>query len=248
MAKIKHKKLIITLSVVVGVIVALFAAFTVYVNIYYHASDEAKSAAVEQTEYYTIENLKGGDVAFVPEHPSAGLIFYPGGKVEYTAYAPLMNEFAKNGVLCILVKMPFNLAVFDSNAASKIKSNYPNINTWYIGGHSLGGSMAAAHVSKHTSEYDGLLLLAAYSTKDISDTGLNVVSVYGSNDGVLNMSKYEKYKSNLPADCHELVIDGGCHAYFGNYGEQNGDGMPTITRIEQQQATVNFALSVMEAE
>ncbi len=248
MGKVKHKKLIITLCVVAGVIIAALTAFFIYVGIYYHADDEAKSAAKEQTELYSVSTLKGGDIAFIPENAQTGLIFYPGGKVEYTAYAPLMTEFAKNGVMCVLVKMPFNLAVFDSNAATEIKSNFPNISDWYIGGHSLGGSMAASYAAKHSSEYDGLLLLASYSTKDISDLGLNVISVYGSNDGVLNMSKYDKYKSNLPTDFSELVIDGGCHAYFGNYGVQKGDGAPTITRKDQQLATVEFALSVMAGE
>ncbi len=248
MSKVKHKKLIITLSVVGGFIIAVLAAFFIYVGIYYHADGEAETAAATQSEYYSVSTLKGGDIAFIPENPETGLIFYPGGKVEYTAYAPLMTEFAKKGVLCVLVKMPFNLAVFDSNAATKIKDCYPNISNWYVGGHSLGGSMAAAHAAKHSSDYDGLLLLAAYSTKDISNLGLNVISVYGSNDGVLKMSKYNKYKSNLPTDYSELVIDGGCHAYFGNYGAQKGDGTPTVTRKEQQLATVDFALSVMAGE
>ena len=105
--------------------------------------------------------------------------------MEHTAYAPLMKELAEKDILCVLVKMPFHLAVFDINAADGIREQFPEIKSWYIGGHSLGGSMAASYVSKHTEDFEGLVLLAAYSTEDLSDSGLKVLSVYGSEDGVL---------------------------------------------------------------
>ncbi len=85
---------------------------------------------------------------------AAGLIFYPGGKVEYTAYQPLMAACAERDILCVLVEMPFNLAVFDINAADGIQEQYPEVGHWYIGGHSLGGSMAASYLSKHTEKFD----------------------------------------------------------------------------------------------
>lgn len=124
-------------------------------------------------------------------------------------------------------------AVFDKNAADGIQEQYPQIDSWYIGGHSLGGAMAASYVSKHADSFDGLILLGAYSTADISETALRVLSVYGSEDGVLNRSKYEKNKSNLPENFTEITIAGGCHAYFGMYGAQKKDGTPLISNIEQ---------------
>ena len=102
--------------------------------------------------------------------------------------------------------------------------------------------MAASYASNHTDTFDGLILLASYSSVDISSSGLNVISVYGSNDGVLDMNKYNESLSLLPADTKELVINGGCHAYFGSYGTQKGDGKPTITPAEQVQQTTEFIL------
>ena len=52
---------------------------------------------------------------FLPEEINAGFIFYPGGFVETQSYAPLMQECAKQGILCVLVKMPFHLAVFNKH-------------------------------------------------------------------------------------------------------------------------------------
>ena len=187
----------------------------------------------------TVEQ-KGNTLAFIPVDAEIGLIFYPGGKVEYTAYAPLMRALADNGVLAVLVRMPLNLAVLNMNAANGIPEQYPQIKHWYIGGHSLGGSMAASHAAKNTSAYDGLVLLASYSTADLSASGLLVISIFGSKDGVLDMEKYAEYRRNMPAAFEEHIIEGGCHAGFGRYGPQGGDGVPTITGEEQIAETVQL--------
>lgn len=192
-----------------------------------------------------INRLSNGNIEFVPEDIKAGFIFYPGGNVEYTAYAPLLNELADGGILCILVKMTLNLAVLDMNAADGIKDNYQEVERWYIGGHSLGGAMAGSYIEKNADDLEGLILLAAYSTADISSLGKNVISIYGTADGVMNRDRYDEYKSNLPTDLNELVIDGGCHSYFGDYGMQKGDGEPTITRDEQTKATAEYILSLV---
>lgn len=232
----KHKKLIVTLCVVTTLLLAVFIGCAAYVGDYYHAEDTA-IAAMAGTNNYTIEE-HAGNIAFIPDEPISGLIFYPGGKVEHTAYAPLMSEFADNGILCVLIEMPFRLAVLDMNAADGIQDDFPQIEKWYIGGHSLGGAMAASYISNHADEFDGLLLLGAYSTADISDSGLSVISVYGSEDKVLNMEKYEENRNNFPQGFTELIIDGGCHSYFGNYGHQDGDGEPAVSMEEQIKQTV----------
>ena len=172
---------------------------------------------------------------FAPESPQAGFIFYPGGKVEYTAYAPLMLELAERDILCVLLEMPLNLAVLDLAAAEGIPEQYPEIDTWYIGGHSLGGSMAASYAAEHSEEYAGLVLLASYSTAELGD--IDVISLYGSEDGVLNREKYREYRGNLPDDTVETVIEGGNHAGFGSYGFQKGDGESQISGEEQVDMT-----------
>ena len=97
--------------------------------------------------------------------------------------------------------------------------------------------MAASHAAAHAKDFDGLILLAAYSTKNLTGTPLRVLSVYGSEDGVMNRESYEKNRANLPADTTEVVLDGGCHAQFGSYGSQDGDGVPTISGEEQVRQT-----------
>ena len=144
-----------------------------YVGDYYRADLEAVRA-FKPMNAVTMELLDDGTLVFKPENATKGFVFYPGGKVEYTAYQPLMAACAQQGVLCILVEMPFNLAVLDINAADGIQEQYPEIEKWYIGGHSLGGSMAASYLADHVDAYDGLILLGSYSTADLSGAGLDV--------------------------------------------------------------------------
>ena len=228
----KRRRLWIILGTVLAAILLVCAGFAVYVGDYYHA-DAAAVQAMAISDDLTVGKIGRDNLVFAPPNPKAGLIFYPGGKVEYTAYAPLMRACAEKGILCVLVKMPCNLAVLDMNAADGIAGQYPDIDAWYIGGHSLGGAMAAAYAADHSGELDGLILLAAYSTKDLSGSGLEVLSVYGSEDRVLDLEKYREYRKNLPDGVAEIVIDGGCHAGFGSYGPQKGDGTPAITNEEQ---------------
>ena len=220
-----------------GIILALVIACAIYLGDYYRADMEKIENFTEQSviEIQTDEN---GYLIFEPEQIENGLIFYPGGKVEHTAYIPLMEALASEGTLCILIKMPFHLAVFDINAADGLQENYPEVKSWYLGGHSLGGSMAASYLSKHAESFDGLILLGSYSTADLSDLDVKVLSIYGSEDLVLNRENYEANKKNLPDDFKEVIIEGGCHAYFGMYGAQEGDGVPAITNEEQILRTV----------
>ena len=217
----------------------------VYVSDYYHADETALEAMVYHTDGVQVEQDRNV-IWFVPEKPTIGLIFYPGGKVEYTAYAPLLRACAEQGILCALVQMPGNLAVLDSNAADGLQQEHSEITAWYIAGHSLGGAMAANYAAGHNEDFGGLILLAAYSTKDLTQTNLRVLSVYGSEDGVMNREAYEKNRANLPADTTELVLNGGCHAQFGSYGPQDGDGVPTISGEEQIRQTAEAIWAFME--
>lgn len=235
------KRKIVLLSVVV-VLLALIIGCAIYVSDYYRADETAVSAmnGTENVTVYAEDNC----VVFQPKEPVAGFIFYPGGKVEHTAYAPLMLELAKHDIMCVIVEMPFHLAVLNMNGAKKIPDQFPQIESWYIGGHSLGGSMAASHAAKHTDTYDGLVLLAAYSTAQITD--LSVLSIYGTADGVMNAEKYEKYLGNLPKETVEVVLDGANHAGFGSYGAQDGDGEATISQQEQVERTVQAIVSMIK--
>lgn len=221
-------------------IIGLVVLGTIYVRIYYHAGQEAV-AYLENPQGYSVEYLQRDEIVFLPTQESdTGFIFYPGGKVQYEAYAPLMGELAKRGITCVLVRMPVNLAVLAPDTADGIQDRLPEVENWYIGGHSLGGAMAASYVGKHTEDYQGFILLAAYTTKDLSQTNLQALLIYGSEDQVMKRDKYEENKKKLPVQYEEVILSGGCHGYFGDYGEQKGDGIATITPEEQWFTTAEY--------
>ncbi len=230
----KHFKWILPL----GVLMILVAAFLIYTANYYQADPEAvealksdDSVSVTQTGYgWFFDGISEDDV----------LIFYPGAKVEETAYAPMLHLLAEEGMDVCLVKMPFHLAFFGMSKAGRI----PEIDTYenrYIGGHSLGGAMAAYYAARHGKELSGVILFAAYPTKKLDDH-LKLLSVYGSEDGVLNMEKVAEGRQFFPDRFQEFKIPGGNHAGFGNYGIQKGDGTASISAAEQQKLTVEFIL------
>ena len=241
--KNKRRILIWTISVTLAIAI-MVGVCAVYVSDYYRANNTAITSFTASHSVSPDEN-PDGIITFEPIDPIAGFIFYPGGKVEYTAYVPLMSALAEEGVLCILTQMPFNLAVLDMNAAKGMTEKYPEIDNWYIGGHSLGGSMAASFVADNSDDFEGLILLGSYSTTQIA---LPVLSIYGSEDKVMNREKYDKYKSNINSSLTETVIEGGCHAYFGMYGAQDGDGMPSISNEEQINITVTEIIKFIGKE
>ena len=233
------KRIVVTIGIV---FMLLIAGFAWYVSDYYHADENALAAIVDENgpqDGVTVLNLSDDAIAFVAENPPAGLIFYPGGKVQPESYAPLLTRFAQKGITSILVKPLFNLAILDMDAADGIIDQFPDIQTWLLAGHSLGGVAASDYLSRHESEYVGIILLAAYPSSDLSDYAGNVLLIYGSNDGVMNREKYAEAKAKLPNSAHEEIIDGGNHAFFGNYGFQEGDGTPNITHEEQQEKTAS---------
>lgn len=225
-----YRKIKKGLLIAFAVFLVIAVVFGLYAGDYYHADLEAIKELSLEVEYERMERLEDGSLVFCPAEYDSAVIFYPGGKVEALAYIPLMEHCAREGVLAVLMPMPFNLAVLAKDAAASIPEQFPEVEHWYMAGHSLGGSMAASFAAENTAWVEGLILLAAYSTEPLE---IPVLSIYGSEDGVLNMEKYEKYRTNLPAGFEEHILEGGNHAGFGFYGPQEGDGTATISSREQ---------------
>lgn len=193
-------------------------------------------------------SVSSGDdfIVFKPVglEPDTGLVFYPGGRVDYRSYAPPLRQIASQGFLVVLVPAPLNLMVFDPNKAGEITPRFPQIKHWVVGGHSLGGAMAANYLYNHPDSMDGLVLWASYpaANNDLSASGLRVLSIYGSLD-MAGMEPFDASRALLPPDTTWVLIEGGNHAQFGDYGPQPGDHPATIS-AENQQAQVVAATTV----
>lgn len=221
--------------VVIALVVSCSVGFAVYFADYYHAA-LGNDAYTESSEAVPVLQ-ESSFTAFGDASSKTGFIFYPGAKVESAAYAPLMADIADQGILSISVQMPFNFAFFDTDAAARVMAAYPSIEHWFIGGHSLGGVVASTWAAKHADQVDGVIFLASYPSDDLSGTDLRALSLYGSEDRVLNRESYEAAASKWPPSFTEMVIPGANHGQFGNYGVQAGDGTAAISAPEQWEET-----------
>ena len=226
------------LLVPAAIIVLMAAAFLVYTGSCAHADAHAVAALKSDQDVEVTQT----DYGWFFDGPSdeKALVFYPGAKVEETAYAPLLHLLAREGMDAFLVKMPFRLAVFGADRANALIDQYEYEN-WYIGGHSLGGAMAANYAAGHAEQLAGVILLAAYPTKRIEKDMMGI-TIYGSEDGILNPDKLKKGDQYMPEHSVKYVIEGGNHAQFGNYGKQKGDGEASVSDVKQQQETVEIIL------
>jgi dienelactone hydrolase len=207
-------------------------------------------AAMESNANVTVQD-KGNFIVFTPTShiPITGFILYPGGHVDYRSYAPIAQEITSHGYSVSIVRMPLSLAVFGIDRADEVISAYPDMRYWVIGGHSLGGSMAAAYARSHSDKVQGVAFWASYpgSSDDLSTTDLKGLSTYGSNDQVLDRDNFNDTVSLLPHGTIMKVIQGGNHAQFGNYGLQPGDGTATISAADQQRQAADLTARLLRA-
>ncbi|MBR1508391.1 MAG: alpha/beta hydrolase [Eubacterium sp.] len=230
------KKKLLAIPLIIFIII--FADIILFIVDYYHATDDVKNYMNKEGDVKVAEISEG---LFIDGPGTEGaLIFYPGARVEYTSYLPLLYKVAEGGIDCFLVEMPVNVSLLNQDAADDIIENY-DYEKWYLGGHSLGGVSASMYAAGH--ELDGMVFLASYPFKPIDEPALEM---YGSNDKILKEKKRSKSDKNLSADSVIEVIEGGNHAQFGNYGKQRGDGEASISRDKQQEITAQRILEFFD--
>lgn len=227
----KRWKILIIIAISVNVVLLSgFVGLWIYASDY-RTLEEEYYYIFEEEDIYTLD-----DMIYFEADSDTGIIFYPGGRVEYIAYAPLCEKLQEQGVNVFLVDMPFNMANFGINKANGIMDDYTEITDWYISGHSLGGVAASMYASNNEDKIDGLILVGMYLAMDYDLE--KTLTINGSND--LRVGDSVDYTTNV------YVIEGGNHAQFGNYGPNEGDGEATISADEQQNEAVELILEFLE--
>jgi len=204
---------------------------------------EAMSEATAMLEDETVTQ-ESDWLAVTPENVEGHIVFYQGGLVESAAYLPLAKSLSEEGYQVFIPQMPLELAILDTDAIEDIKEANPSEKEWWLAGHSLGGASAAIYAEENAEELAGLIFLAAYPGEgnDLSGSNLPVLSITGSQDGIMNPEQYEQTKALLPEHTSYAEIEGGNHSNFGYYGYQDGDGASTLSRKEQLDETIQLIL------
>ena len=200
-------------------------------------------SALESTERVTITQDKW--IVFEPDQETdTGLIFYPGGLVEPTAYAPILHNIAEAGVLVIITPMPLNLGILNTGAAREVIDAYPQITTWILAGHSLGGASAVIFAENNPEKIDAIALWDSYppDSADLSDNTISAISIFGTTNNFPNTENFNGKKHLLPADTRFIGIEGANHAQFGDYGPQKGDVAATMSLAEQHEQVAEIML------
>ncbi len=182
-----------------------------------------------------------------PDGPvRAGLVFHPGARVDHRAYLPLLQRVAAQGFLVVVVKEPLNMALLGGDTAA-LRAAHPEVPVWAVGGHSLGGVAAGRDVLAD-STVRGLVLWASYPLDDLSGRGgLTAWSISGERDGFTTPQDIIDSRRRLPADARFEVVPGAVHAHFGDYGDQPGDGVPTVSRAGAQDRIVAHTVAALAA-
>lgn len=230
----------IAAAVLIVVVSMVATVFVVWASDASAPTDAALQALNSDSQVFV--SAENGWLIFYPaenSRPETGFIFYPGGRVDYRAYAPVLKLVAEKGIFVAVVPVPLNLAFFDVNAAARVQAAYPEVDNWFVGGHSLGGVAASSYAAGHP-EIRGVVFWASHPADDLLRVkDIKAISIYGTNDGLATGDTLDASRDLLPEGTQFIPIEGGNHAQFGSYGPQAGDNDADISPEEQWAQTAD---------
>ncbi|MEQ3549140.1 alpha/beta hydrolase [Pseudonocardia nematodicida] len=218
-----------------GVVLALAVALVVWLRPY-PADAGGLAATASSAQVEVVHGATAWELRPVGAGTGTGVVFHPGGLVDPRAYLPLLRPLAEQGVVVIVPDPPLGLAIIDPGATARAVGSVPEVRTWAVGGHSLGGVVAAMGLD--VPGVRGLFLWASYPSGSVADAGVAGLSVYGERDALAAPEAIEESRPQLPPDTRFVEVPGGTHAFFGDYGPQAGDGEPGTDRGTAQRLIV----------
>lgn len=229
--------------VVVGLLSVVVLATLVWLRPF--AASEVAVAAMDGGDGVQVHDSLTR-ITLVPDgpDPTTGLVFQPGARVDPRAYVPLLAEVARSGYLVVVVKQPLGIGFTALGAPEDVMEDHPEVARWAVGGHSLGGVVAGIFARDH--KVDGLLLWASFPSESLAGRDLAASSVSGTEDLLTTPQDIEDSRTDLPPGATFVPVEGAVHAFFGDYGEQPGDGTPTVSRADAQAGIIAASVVLLD--
>ncbi len=238
------RKIITILGVVALLSGLIFVAYFFYSAIHSWQPNTSNYQSTINNKNYTITD-KPNYIAILPStspDPQEGLIIYQGAFADAKAYIAPYSNLTYSGVAVFIVKSPLGFALFNVSGANQIIKDYPNINKWYVAGHSLGGVAACEYAKSNTNKINGLILLGSFCNGNASELNTKVLSISASKDGLSTTEKINNSRTKLPKDTKFVIIQGGNHSQFGDFEKlQPGDNVAEIS-ANQATSQINDAI------
>lgn len=243
--QLRRRRLVVLGRVGAGLLVAIVVGSLVYL-VPLSATPAAIAAAAGTRDVRVTSSTTTLTLTPSSGSPATGLVFQPGARVDPRAYLPLLERVSAAGFLVVIVKQPYDIGFTALGALGGIIDGHPEIRRWAVGGHSLGGVAASSYAESHLGQVTGLLLWASYPLGSLAArTDLAVTSVSGTKDGLATPADIDASRAKLPAATAFVAVEGGIHAYFGDYGPQPGDGTPGVDRATAQDQIVTASIALL---
>ncbi|WES64180.1 alpha/beta hydrolase [Microbacter sp. GSS18] len=217
----------------------------------YSAVEPALAAMMSDAEVTVTASATDIVLAPTAGAGTTGVFFQPGALVDPRAYAAVLRPLVEDGHTVVIAKQPLGIAFLALGAFDAARESNPEIDAWIVGGHSLGGTVAAIEAADDAgaaAPAAGLMFFASYPAGDLStELTIPVISISGTEDGLSTPADIEASRADLPADATFTVVEGASHAQFGDYGPQSGDGTPTISDAHARYEITAAALGFVAA-
>ena len=214
------------------------------------SSDTSDSERIYEVETIDISTRYPTDAIIykpVGIEPTVGVVFYAGNPVDYRDYGTLLTAIASAGYLVISPEFPLDTAALNVIAGEEYMKQYPDIQEWFLAGHSHGGGVSTVELALRPNLFKGLIIIDSIIGVPVTQEGFPVLTFHATEDLAVPGYQHSILMAELAAaDTTEVVIEGGNHAQFGDYGIQFNDGVAKISKEEQLDITIREILKFLK--
>lgn len=232
--RIRKKKIWMIAAIVIAVMLLVAAFF------YTPALPEAAEIAKQMKDV-------DGDLYFYGDS-GVGFIIYPGAKADERSYAYIAQQLNAEGHTAVIPNIPLHMSVWGPEQGLEIIEDNPEVEKWFLIGHSLGGLPISQIAAKQPEKLEGIAFVASLMICDLSDTDLSAIRITAEHDGVMPDKMMESNLDYLPENSTSVMIEGANHNQFGAYWHPGFDGKATITWKEQQDQMISVILDFFDEQ